>query len=718
MSENDVAPTPRRTFRLRGGLGIQSKLLVMLLAVTLISIVVTGAIGFINGRASLSDAAFDQLTTIRELRANEVERTIEGLKTGALLDSRTQDTVGASQAFNDAFAELNEGGPYLDEREQILEFNATSFVPQLESRSGSTYDAAGLLPNSEAGIYLQANYTTNSEDFDASLEVADAGDGSAWSAAHATYHPYFKGLIDTLGYEDVLLINPSGQVVYTAYKGVDLGLNLFDAPEDQSALSKATAAVFQTDSLDTTIMTDFERYIPSLNVPTAWIVSAVGESGGGITGAMAIQVPIDTLNSGLTGNGQWEKQGLGASGEVYLVGADHLMRSVSRALVEHPDMYAEGAISAGLTPATAQRIVDVKGTVLLQSVNTVPADRALQGQSGTSIAGGYLGVSELSSYSPITITDGPQWVIIASMDEAEAFAPVDNFTRILLLSAGALILIVAVLALFMARVFTRPLDRLMNGVRRVAGGERDVTVDTGTHDEFAELGSAFNDLSRNLQTKADLLDAERAESERVLLSLMPATVAERYRQGDETIAEDHADVTVIYADFIGFDDYSAAMPSSQSLAALNEMVTGLDELAAQLGIERVRTTKQGYLASCGLSVPRVDSARRVVEFAVAAEKLVTRLSTQWGAKLALHAGIDSGSVTTGLVGRNSVVYDMWGESVNLAHRLQGSAFEPGIILSQRAVDRLGDMYPLTDEGVVETKSGALRAWRLEETARV
>jgi class 3 adenylate cyclase len=305
------------------------------------------------------------------------------------------------------------------------------------------------------------------------------------------------------------------------------------------------------------------------------------------------------------------------------------------------------------------------------------------------------------------------------MDESEAFAPVADFTRIVLLSAGALVLIVAVLALLLSRVFTRPLDKLMAGVRRVAGGERDVEVDTKTRDEFAEVGGAFNDLSRSLQTKADLLDAERAESERMLLSLMPATVAERYRQGDETIAEDHTDVTVIYADIVGFDDYSAGMDSARSLASLNEIVTGLDELAATLGIERVRTTKQGYLASCGLSVPRVDSARRVVEFAAGAQVLVSRLSNQWGTHLALRAGIDSGSVTTGLVGRNSVVYDMWGEAVNLAYRLQSADDAPGVILTQRVVDRLGDMFPVLDAGSVETKAGPLHTWRLDpEAARV
>lgn len=715
MSETDVPHQARRRI-MRAGLGIQSKLLIMLLVVSVLSITVTGAIGYVNGREALTDAAYAQLTTIRELRANQVENAVRMLQEGAITQSRTSDTVQASLAFNAAFAALNAAGPYPEDRQRLLDYYTDVFVPELESRSDTDYAPEGLLPSTDAGIYLQSRYTS-SGDFERALALADAGDGSAWSAAAARFNDYFRELIEELGYEDILLTNTEGQVVYSAYKGVDLGDDLFTAPASQTVLSHAVSDVLRTGSRDTTVMTDFERYLPSLDVPTAWMVTPVGTDAE-ITGTMAIQVPITTLNEVLTGGENWEAQGLGQTGEVFLVGTDGLMRTVSREVVEHPELYVDDAVGAGLDPETAQRIVQVQGTVLLQQVDTAPVAAAMAGQSGTVIADGYLGRSQLASFAPLVLHDGPQWVIVATMDQAEAFAPVATFTRVVLLSAGLLVLVVAVLALVLSRTFTRPIARLIAGVRRVSAGDRDVVVDTRTRDEYAELGVAFNELSRSLQTKADLLDAERAESQRVLLSLMPAAVAERYRQGDETIAEDHADVTVIYADIVGFDDYAADMSSADAVAALNEIVLGMDELAAELGVERVRTTKQGYLASCGLSVPRVDSARRVVEFAAGAQRLVTRLSAQWGARLALRAGIDSGSVTTGIVGRNSVVYDMWGEAVSLAFRLQTVGGDAGIFLSQSVVDRLGDVFPVVDVGVLDGagEPRSSHAWRLDTAA--
>jgi class 3 adenylate cyclase len=489
------------------------------------------------------------------------------------------------------------------------------------------------------------------------------------------------------------------------------------APYTDSALANAYREVLRTNTVDALATTDFDRYIPSLNVPTAWIVSPVGTPGN-VTGALAVQVPIETINATMTGNNAWSKQGLGETGEVYLAGPDEMMRSISRGLVEHPEDYAEGAIAGGTRPEIAKRIAAVKGTVLLQPVAIPPVQNALLGESGTAISRSYLGVETLASFAPLEI-EGVQWVIVAAIDSSEAFAPIDDFTRTLVLSTAGIVFLVTLLSMLFAQVFTRPISRLVDAVNRVTAGERDVQVETTSRDEFASLGTTFNDMSRSLQVKADLLDEQRAENERLLLSLMPQTVADRYRKGDETIAEDHTDVTVIYGDIVGFDDYADDMPSEKSLALLNEIVTSFDEAADRLGVERVRTTKQGYLASCGLLVPRIDSARRAVDFAIEMERILERIGGQHATNLALRAGIDSGTVTSGLVGRSSVVYDMWGEAVSLAYRLQGVGDGSGIFVTQSVVDRLPETIAYDTSGTVETKTGTQAVWKINtEHARV
>ena len=114
-------------------------------------------------------------------------------------------------------------------------------------------------------------------------------------------------------------------------------------------------------------------------------------------------------------------------------------------------------------------------------------------------------------------------------------------------------LVITLASLLLARVFTRPVDRLVSGVRKVAGGDLDARVDVRGQDEFADLGTAFNDMGSSLSTKQELLDAEMAENDRLLGTLMPAAVAERYRTGETNIAEEHADVSVLYATIDNLD---------------------------------------------------------------------------------------------------------------------------------------------------------------------
>ena len=200
----------------------------MLLSVSLISSVIVGVIGYINGRESLREAAIDQLTTIRELRVGEIEDAMSDLQLGVTLDSRNASAVEGVNAFVDGFAQLQAAQLTPEREQQLADFYADSFVPALEERSGLDYDPSTFTPATPAGRYVQSYYTANHpyDDYDFGLEQPDAGDGSAWSAANAEYGGYFEGLIQTLEYEDVLIMDPEGNVVYSAYKSVDLGVNM------------------------------------------------------------------------------------------------------------------------------------------------------------------------------------------------------------------------------------------------------------------------------------------------------------------------------------------------------------------------------------------------------------------------------------------------------------------------------------------------------------
>ncbi|MDP3209423.1 MAG: adenylate/guanylate cyclase domain-containing protein, partial [Rhodoglobus sp.] len=540
----------------------------------------------------------------------------------------------------------------------------------------------------------------------------DAGDGSSWSAAHSEFHDFFRRMTQLFSYEDVLLIDANGNIVYTAFKGVDLGSNLDSGPLQRTNLAHAYAQVMNGNVADTVVLTDFAPYPPSLGVPAAWAVVPVAVDGS-IIGAVAIEMPISAINHVMTGGGNWEGSGLGASGETYIVGADDgLMRSPSRDVIEHPERYQEQAVAAGTAPNVAQQVVDGASTLLLQPVRTDAVASAAAGQTGTTLAAGYLGGETIAAYAPLDIK-GLDWVIVAEIDSAEAFSPVDEFTRNLVLSSAAMVLVVSLLSLVIAGVIVRPLRRLRDAARRIAAGEIGVQVDAGTSDELADVGAAFNDMSRSLQVKETLLLAQQEENERLMLSLMPEPLVRKYREGARPIAQDHQEVTVLFGDIVGFEAFSRPMESEQALEQLNEILRSFDEAAERFGIERVRTTRAGYLASCGLSIPRVDNARRTVDFAIELQRILERFGGKHGAELNLRAGIDTGTVTNGLVGETHIAYDLWGDAVTLAFQIQGNNNDSGIFLTQSVVDRMPDTVHVRDWGYVTTASGPQRVWRID-----
>jgi class 3 adenylate cyclase len=711
----DATPTPasKAKRRRRAGLSIQSKLLIMLLGTSLASAAVIGTIGFFNGRDSLREAAFDQLTSIRELRTEEIEREFLTIQRGAVLDSRNLSAVDGTSAFIAGFDELQSATITPEQDAAVLDFYTDSFVPALEAKSGRDYEPEAFVPQSTAGKYLQSVYVAGRayDDFDAGLALSDPGDGSAWTAANVEYGPYFQGLVEQLGYEDVLLLDPEGNVVYTAFKSVDLGINMTNEPYAESALTRGFHDVIATGSLNVVETTDFERYLPSLDIPTAWVLTPVGAAND-LIGVMAVQVPITQINAVMTGNESWEEQGLGETGEVYLVGQDGLMRSVSRLLIQHPENYAQQVIQNGTPPDVAERIVEVGGTVLLQPVDNFAAQQALKGESGTALADEYDSGSSLVAYAPLHI-DGLNWGIVAQIDEEEAFAPVTEFTRTILLSTLGIVLVISLLSLLLAQVFTRPIKRLVDAVRGVAGGDLAVQVPQGSRDEFGDLGSAFNDMASSLRFKQELIDEQKIENEKLLHTLMPESVAKRYRKGEETISQDHQDVSVVFAELVGFDDFSATLTSEQELTQLNVLVRGFDEAAERTGVEKVRTLRGGYLASSGLIVPRVDNVRRAVEFAREMREVVQRFNAQHDTSLDLRAGVDTGTVTSGLVGRASLAYDLWGDAVNLAYRVRSVTGQPGVFVSQAVRDRMQDSVNFVQAGTVEIKGSPQTVWRIE-----
>ncbi|WP_217696693.1 adenylate/guanylate cyclase domain-containing protein [Mycobacterium sp. GA-1841] len=690
-------------------ISIQSKLLAMLLITSMLSAAVVGVIGYQSGRSSLRDSVFDRLTETRAAQARQLESEYRYLRNSLVVYTRGATAAEATAAFTTAFDELRKKPVTPEEQKAVSDYYRKRFDRSTDTASGNQIDVAALIPTSNAQIHLQAAYTAPFDDRAKAITSDDARDGSDWSAANARFNDYFRTIVTRFGFEDALLLDTRGNVVYNAYKGPDLGTNIYTGPYKSTALTQAYQQAIESNALDYIGVTDFGAYLPA-NGPTAWMVAPI-RTGDRVAGVLALQFPIRGVNRIMTAGSKWERVGMGETGESYLVGPDGLMRSNSRLFIEDPERFEHEVVEAGTAPDVAEKSIRQGGTTMVQPVANEASRLAQRGQSGTLVDIDYLGNETLMSYAPVQLP-GLDWVVVAKIDTAEAFAPVTSFTRTLVLSTVAIILVVCVAAILLARFFVRPLRRLEAGAHQISSGELGVSLPVLSRDEFGDLTIAFNEMSRNLRIKEDLLEEQRHENDRLLLSMMPEPVVQRYRDGEENIAQDHQNVTVVFADLLGLEELSADLCADDLLAMVNNLIREFDSAAENLGVEPVRTLHNGYLASCGLTVPRLDNIRRTVDFTIEMQRIVDRYRNESGYDVRLRAGIDTGTVGSGLIGRSNLAYDMWGSAVDLAYQVQSGAPQAGVYVTDRVREATQDARQFTSVGSVTVNDVEVPIWRL------
>ncbi|ORX00619.1 cyclase [Mycolicibacillus trivialis] len=683
----------------------------MMLVTSVLSAAVVGFIGYRSGRDSLEAAAMDRLTSIRSAQKRTLQAQFDEMRDTMIVNTRGETVADALTAFTNGFAKLITARITPTQDDDIRRYYEQTIGEREEVETGSPVDITGLLPISRAQKYLQLRYTITRAEQSAGIDNDDAGDGSSWSAANARYSNFFRTMVTRSSFEDALLLDTHGNVVYSAYKNVDLGTNVLSGPYQTSNLAAAYRSTLDSRAVDFVGVTDFAEYEPA-GEPTAWLLAAVNR-GSERLGVLALQLPIEKLNRLMTVAQKWPGAGLGQTGETILVGPDNLMRSDSRVFLEDPDRYQRDVVRAGTAPEVVEKAIRQGGTMLVQPISEESTRLAAQGQTGNVITRDYLGNQTLQSYAPVTLR-GLHWVIVAKIDTAEAFAPVAAFTRTLVLSTVAIIFVICVAAMALARIFVRPVRQLMSGARQVSAGDYDLDLPVLSHDELGDLTVAFNNMGRALTAKEDLIRQQHEENERLLRSVMPEAAAEHYRDGDETTAMQHADLTVIAAEIDHLDVFSAELDSDESLSAVNTLVRQFDAAAESLGVEPVQTLHDWYLAACGLSVPRLDSARRAVDFAVELQHIVDRFNRENDTALRLRVGINSGPVTSGLIGRSGVAYDMWGPTVNLAYRLKNDMTEPGIYLTSAVHEVAGDENRFVSADTITVNGVDQTVWRQVE----
>jgi class 3 adenylate cyclase len=184
------------------------------------------------------------------------------------------------------------------------------------------------------------------------------------------------------------------------------------------------------------------------------------------------------------------------------------------------------------------------------------------------------------------------------------------------------------------------------------------------------------------------------------------------QRGETQIAEDVSNVAVLFADLKGFSKLVSSLSAYESLAILNDLVASFDDLAERFGLEKVKTIGDSYLAVCGLSIPYMDHDKRALDFAIEMLAILRRFNLERGFQLAIQIGIHSGDIVAGIVGKNRVVYDIWGETVKQAHSLSQVCSSGAIVVSEVVHHRLEDLYNFELISAAGAAPPSTRGWRL------
>ncbi len=219
--------------------------------------------------------------------------------------------------------------------------------------------------------------------------------------------------------------------------------------------------------------------------------------------------------------------------------------------------------------------------------------------------------------------------------------------------------------------------------------------------------SDVTSLNKQLENRIDLRTREveqaRRRSEQLLLSILPSPIAERLEHGEVMIADHFDDVTVLFADIVGFTPLSSGLPPQRVVELLDAVFSEFDQIAARYELEKIKTIGDCYMAVGGVPEPQENHADRVANAALEMVPALVQLGRRMDLPLSLRIGMNSGGVVAGVIGRQKFIYDLWGDTVNTASRMESHGLGNRIQCTQSVRERLGNRYIFESRGDVEIK---------------
>ncbi|HNB54029.1 MAG TPA: adenylate/guanylate cyclase domain-containing protein [Anaerolineales bacterium] len=218
--------------------------------------------------------------------------------------------------------------------------------------------------------------------------------------------------------------------------------------------------------------------------------------------------------------------------------------------------------------------------------------------------------------------------------------------------------------------------------------------------ELRDLNNQLQEVLRALEENHHMLKAEQAKSENLLLNILPQPIADRLKKGETVIADQYEDATVLFADLVGFTPLAANIPPNEVINLLNRVFSLFDHLADRYGLEKIKTIGDSYMAVGGVSIPLPEHTAAVATMALDMQRLLTKITD---GKLQVRIGIHCGPVIAGVIGIRKFIYDLWGDTVNIASRMESHGCPGQIQVTHPVYERLSEKYNFIARGPISVK---------------
>ncbi|MDY7013743.1 MAG: adenylate/guanylate cyclase domain-containing protein [Cyanobacteriota bacterium] len=275
----------------------------------------------------------------------------------------------------------------------------------------------------------------------------------------------------------------------------------------------------------------------------------------------------------------------------------------------------------------------------------------------------------------------------------------------LILSLLAIGIVFGTLALWsIEKMVISRLAHLSADVRQIGtNNDLSLRVQALGKDELSSLADTINWMLDRLEFATEKLTQEQEKSERLLLNILPAAIAQRLKQDRSPIAEQFNEVTILFADLVGFTPLSARLSPIQLVNLLDRLFSEFDRLAEQFGLEKIKTIGDAYMVAAGLPLPKPDHAEAMAEMALSMQEAVATVRQDRGESLQIRIGMHTGSVVAGVIGTHKFIYDLWGDTVNTASRMESHGLPGKIHVTEEVYRRLRDRYRFELRGELQVK---------------